>query len=200
VRVAELAAYFTHANMQPVHLALSLRSAMSIFFKLKNFNTCASFCRRLLELNPGQKVRSKGGGVLRDWGATQPGAEAASQGCSRGVGCLGRLGRLGFGSQGVGFGFRVWGAPHGAPPDGAPCAVTSRPFLPWKGLGTRAGLRGLPGRSALDDAASVRERAWNLSVCLPGWVFRVLEFLRWKTQTGRQTCSCRFGKNSSCQK
>lgn len=55
-RAAELAAYFTHCNLQPVHLALSLRSAMTIFFKLKNLATCAHFCRRLLELNPGQKV------------------------------------------------------------------------------------------------------------------------------------------------
>lgn len=29
---------------------------MTIFFKLKNLGTCAHFCRRLLELNPGQKV------------------------------------------------------------------------------------------------------------------------------------------------
>ncbi len=56
VRAAELAAYFTHCKLQPVHLALSLRSAMSIFFKLKNYATCATFCRRLLELNPGEKV------------------------------------------------------------------------------------------------------------------------------------------------
>ena len=59
VRTAELAAYFTHAKLQPVHQALSLRSAMSIFFKLKNFATCATFCRRLLELNPGAKARSQ---------------------------------------------------------------------------------------------------------------------------------------------
>ena len=58
-RTAELAAYFTHAKLQPVHVALSLRSAMSIFFKLKNFATCATFCRRLLELNPGAKVCSE---------------------------------------------------------------------------------------------------------------------------------------------
>ena len=36
--------------------ALTLRSAMNIFFKMKNFATCAMFCRRLLELNPGAKV------------------------------------------------------------------------------------------------------------------------------------------------
>lgn len=62
-RSAELAAYFTHCNLQGVHLALSLRSAMTIFFKLKNFATCATFCRRLLELNPGQKVRGFSVGV-----------------------------------------------------------------------------------------------------------------------------------------
>lgn len=42
--------------LQRVHLALSLRSAMSVFFKLKNYNTCATFCRRLLELQPDEKV------------------------------------------------------------------------------------------------------------------------------------------------
>ncbi len=41
---------------QRVHLALSLRSAMSAFFKLKNYATCATFCRRILELNPDEKV------------------------------------------------------------------------------------------------------------------------------------------------
>ena len=49
-------------RLQRVHLALSLRSAMSIFFKLKNFNTCATFCRRLLELQPDEKVRWAGCG------------------------------------------------------------------------------------------------------------------------------------------
>lgn len=64
-RAAELAAYFTHCNLQPVHLALSLRSAMSIFFKLKNFATCMTFCHRLLELNPGQKIAQQARQVLQ---------------------------------------------------------------------------------------------------------------------------------------
>ena len=55
-RAAELAAYFTHANLQRPHVALTLRSAMATFAKLRNYNTCATFCRRLLELNAGQKV------------------------------------------------------------------------------------------------------------------------------------------------
>ena len=50
-----------------MHLALSLRSAMSIFFKLKNFGTCATFCRRLLELQPDEKASCV---VLRLWGGT----------------------------------------------------------------------------------------------------------------------------------
>lgn len=45
-RAMELAAYFTHCRLEPMHLALSLRSAMSIFFKHKNLATCAHFCRR----------------------------------------------------------------------------------------------------------------------------------------------------------
>ena len=63
-RAAELAAYFTHCNLQRVHLALALRSAMTTFFKLKNFNTCAHFCRRLLELNPDEKMAAQARQVL----------------------------------------------------------------------------------------------------------------------------------------
>ena len=44
---------------QRVHLALSLRSAMTAFFKLRNFNSCATFCRRLLELNPDEKMAAQ---------------------------------------------------------------------------------------------------------------------------------------------
>ncbi len=63
-RAAELAAYFTHCNLQRVHLALSLRSAMTTFFKLKNYNTCATFCRRLLELQPDEKMATQAKQVL----------------------------------------------------------------------------------------------------------------------------------------
>lgn len=49
---AELAAYFTHCNLQPVHLMLTLRTAQNVFFKLKNFKMAASFARRLLDLGP----------------------------------------------------------------------------------------------------------------------------------------------------
>ena len=51
-RSCELAAYFTHCSLQPVHLMLTLRTAMNLTFKLKNYRTAASFARRLLELGP----------------------------------------------------------------------------------------------------------------------------------------------------
>lgn len=63
-RAAELAAYFTHCNLQRIHLILSLRSAMSSFFKLKNLNTCSTFCRRLLELQPDEKTATQARQVL----------------------------------------------------------------------------------------------------------------------------------------
>lgn len=50
VRSTELAAFFTHCNLQPVHLLLALRSAMGVAFKHKNYITAAGFARRLLEL------------------------------------------------------------------------------------------------------------------------------------------------------
>ncbi|XP_066591304.1 coatomer subunit alpha [Prorops nasuta] len=51
-RICEMAAYFTHCNLQPVHQMLTLRIAVNMFFKLKNYKTTASFARRLLELGP----------------------------------------------------------------------------------------------------------------------------------------------------
>ena len=50
VRATELSAYFTHCQLQPVHLLLALRSAMGTAFKHKNFIVAAGFARRLLEL------------------------------------------------------------------------------------------------------------------------------------------------------
>lgn len=55
-RICEMAAYFTHCNLQPVHQILTLRTAVNMFFKLKNYKTAASFARRLLELGPRAEV------------------------------------------------------------------------------------------------------------------------------------------------
>ncbi|KAJ7522181.1 hypothetical protein O6H91_19G086400 [Diphasiastrum complanatum] len=64
-RQLELAAYFTHCNLQPTHLRLTLQSAMAISFKLNNFNTAANFSRRLLEFNPPPQVATKARQVLQ---------------------------------------------------------------------------------------------------------------------------------------
>uniref|UniRef100_UPI00398F0CAA coatomer subunit alpha n=1 Tax=Pristiophorus japonicus TaxID=55135 RepID=UPI00398F0CAA len=60
-RICEMAAYFTHCSLQPVHMILVLRTAVNLLFKLKNFKTAASFAGRLLELGPkpdvGQQTR-----------------------------------------------------------------------------------------------------------------------------------------------
>ena len=51
-----MAAYFTHCNLQPVHLILTLRTAVNLFFKLKNFKIAAAFARRLIEMGPAAEV------------------------------------------------------------------------------------------------------------------------------------------------
>lgn len=51
-RVAELAAYFAHCNLQPIHRILTLRTAINLLFKLKQLKTTASLARKLLELGP----------------------------------------------------------------------------------------------------------------------------------------------------
>lgn len=64
-RVCELAAYFTHCNLQPVHQILTLRTAINLFFKLKNYKTSASFARRLLEMGPRQEVAQQARKMLQ---------------------------------------------------------------------------------------------------------------------------------------
>ncbi|GAM20654.1 hypothetical protein SAMD00019534_038290 [Acytostelium subglobosum LB1] len=58
-RHAELAAYFTHCNLEPTHLILSLRSAMNCAYKVKNFTLASSFAKRLLDLNPPQELSTQ---------------------------------------------------------------------------------------------------------------------------------------------
>ncbi|GFP95169.1 coatomer subunit alpha-1 [Phtheirospermum japonicum] len=52
IRQLELAAYFTHCNLQIPHVRLALTQAMNACYKAKNLNTAANFARRLLETNP----------------------------------------------------------------------------------------------------------------------------------------------------
>ncbi|KAH8925535.1 hypothetical protein BT69DRAFT_1216366, partial [Atractiella rhizophila] len=64
-RQLELAAYFTHCQLQPPHLTLALRLAMSEFSKAKNYPTAATFAQKLLDLKPNQKVVDTCNQVLR---------------------------------------------------------------------------------------------------------------------------------------
>lgn len=59
VRQQELAAYFTHCNLQTPHLRLALQNAMTVCYKAKNLSTAASFARRLLETNPTNEQQAK---------------------------------------------------------------------------------------------------------------------------------------------
>ncbi|XP_028028103.1 coatomer subunit alpha isoform X2 [Bombyx mandarina] len=64
-RTCEMAAYFTHCKLQPVHQILTLRTALNMFFKLKNYRTAASFARRLLELGPRPEVAQQARKILQ---------------------------------------------------------------------------------------------------------------------------------------
>ncbi|CAI9116850.1 OLC1v1018116C1 [Oldenlandia corymbosa var. corymbosa] len=59
VRQQELAAYFTHCNLQAPHARLALMNAMSVSYRAKNMITAATFARRLLETNPPNEDQAK---------------------------------------------------------------------------------------------------------------------------------------------
>ncbi|KYQ93446.1 WD40 repeat-containing protein [Tieghemostelium lacteum] len=58
-RQMELAAYFTHCNMQEPHLRQALRSGMGFAFTNKKYKIAQSFAQRLLSLNPPQDYATK---------------------------------------------------------------------------------------------------------------------------------------------
>ena len=64
-RLCEMAAYFTHCSLQPIHQILTLRTALNLFFKLKNYKTAASFARRLLEQGPRPEVAQQARKILQ---------------------------------------------------------------------------------------------------------------------------------------
>jgi coatomer protein complex subunit alpha (xenin) len=64
-RQCELAAYFTHVQLQSIHLLLALRSAMTLCYKLKNYRDAAAFARRLLELNPKPEIATQARKVVK---------------------------------------------------------------------------------------------------------------------------------------
>ncbi|OMH84718.1 Glycerol kinase, partial [Zancudomyces culisetae] len=63
-RLLELAAYFTHCSLQPVHEQLALQSAMSIAYKLKCYKSAASFANRLLNLGPSSRIATQANQIL----------------------------------------------------------------------------------------------------------------------------------------
>lgn len=64
-RTCEMAAYFTHCRLESVHQILTLRTAVNLFFKLKNYKTAGSFARRLLELGPRTEVAQQTRKILQ---------------------------------------------------------------------------------------------------------------------------------------
>lgn len=64
-RALELAAYFTHCQLQTVHLQLAIRLAMVQAFKMRNFGTAKGFALRLLEQGPVPQVASSANKILQ---------------------------------------------------------------------------------------------------------------------------------------
>ncbi|CAG0880019.1 unnamed protein product, partial [Cyprideis torosa] len=65
IRVAEMAAYFTHVQVQPAHQVLTLRTALNICFKLKCYRTASSLARRLLDLGPKPEIANQARKILQ---------------------------------------------------------------------------------------------------------------------------------------
>ncbi|KAL1232850.1 Coatomer subunit alpha [Trichinella spiralis] len=61
---AEMASYFTRCKLQAAHQMLTLRTAVNLLFKLKNYKTCSTMCRRLLECGPKDDVRQQMNQIL----------------------------------------------------------------------------------------------------------------------------------------
>ncbi|XP_057975829.1 coatomer subunit alpha-2-like [Malania oleifera] len=58
-RQQELAAYFTHCNLQMPHLRLALMNAMTVCYKAGNVNIAGNFARRLLDTHPTSETHNK---------------------------------------------------------------------------------------------------------------------------------------------
>jgi len=58
-RSCEMAAYFTHCELDTNHQMLTLQTAMNLSFKLKNKRMAASFANRLLDLGPRPEIATK---------------------------------------------------------------------------------------------------------------------------------------------
>ncbi|XP_073024990.1 coatomer subunit alpha-1-like isoform X1 [Primulina eburnea] len=59
IRQQELAAYFTHCNLQLPHTRLALLNAMTVCYKAQNLSTAVNFACRLLETNPSNENQAR---------------------------------------------------------------------------------------------------------------------------------------------
>lgn len=67
-RQLELAAYFTHRQLQSPHMQIALRSAIGAFARANNHVTAAKFARRLIDLNPDPRIVAQ---VRSNWGTSR---------------------------------------------------------------------------------------------------------------------------------
>ena len=67
IRMLELSYYMTMCSLQPPHLSLTLRSAISAMYKAKCFVTCVALCKRFLDLTQKfPQVLGKDGAAIVD--------------------------------------------------------------------------------------------------------------------------------------
>jgi len=64
-RKAEMAALCAHTKLQPPHLGLALRVAMTDLHKVENFQDAGAIARKLLEMNPSPQLAQKAKQVLQ---------------------------------------------------------------------------------------------------------------------------------------
>lgn len=64
VTALELACYFTHFKLQPLHLTLCLGQAMNVAYKAGNLKSAANLARRMLEQDPSQERAEKARKVI----------------------------------------------------------------------------------------------------------------------------------------
>lgn len=74
-KVVELAAYFTHCNLQNSHLVLSLRQAMTLAYKQRCFATAIILARRVLDYDPDMETSTRARKVIAA-GEKEGGADA----------------------------------------------------------------------------------------------------------------------------
>lgn len=76
IRNMELACYFTHGQLQTPHLILTLRTALNMLYKMKNYRSAAAMARRLLDLAPSMEVAQQTRRLLQASEAATPHEDA----------------------------------------------------------------------------------------------------------------------------